>query len=129
MKIQSADQAVSPAISVILLVAVTVALVSLVSVSAFNSIDQTVEEKADATVDFSFQEDNGTNRIGYLNIEISSNQNVESIEIETPSGNTTELSKVGQEANMTIYNKGTAFAKAKDKNFNQVITKIEIENS
>jgi flagellin-like protein len=126
VRINKISKAVSPVISVVLLVAVTVSLVSLVSFTAFDTIDNTVEEKADATVEFSFQENNGTNRIGYLNAELSSNQNLESVIIETPSSNTTVLSEIGQTTNMTIYAEGTARARIENESFNQVISSIKI---
>lgn len=66
---------VSPVVGVVLLVAVTVALVALVSIVGFN-LQEDVSENSDVSVQFSDGE----------TVRIIRNQNVESIEVRDSSG-------------------------------------------
>lgn len=127
MKSNQSDNGISPVIGTILLVGVTVALVSLVAVVAFDSIDSAVSETADAEVELAFQQNAGNGRIGYLSAEVIRNQNVENIVVETPNGNSAVVSNVGDQANLTVESEGTALARAQDKNFDEVISSINIQ--
>lgn len=127
MKRTKSGTGISPVISVVLLVGVTVALVSLVAVVAFDTIDSAVSETADAEVELSFEQNAGASRIGYLYADVVRNQNVETIVVETPNGNSATLSNVGDEAQLTVETEGTAYAKAQDKNFDEIVSSIDIE--
>lgn len=127
MKSNKLHNGISPVIGTILLVGVTVALVSLVSVVAFDTIDSAVSETADAEVTMSFQQNAGAGRIGYLSAEVIRNQNVENIVVETPNGNSAVVSNVGDQTNLTVESEGTALARAQDQSFNEVISSINIQ--
>lgn len=127
MKSNKLHNGISPVIGTILLVGVTVALVSLVSVVAFDTIDSAVSETADAEVTMSFQQNAGAGRIGYLSAEVIRNQNVENIVVKTPNGNSAVVSNVGDQTNLTVESEGTAFARAQDQSFNEVISSINIQ--
>ena len=77
------DKGISPVIGVILLVAVTVALVSLATVIVFD-IGSDVSDTSDITLDV--QETNDG-----LNVNVIRNENVESINIRNPDGSTETL--------------------------------------
>lgn len=121
------NSGISPVVGVVLLVGVTVALVSLAAVVSFDAIDSVVSETADAQVELSFQQNAGNGRIGNLSAEVTRNQNVNNIVIETPSGNSDVISNVGDKTKLEVSSEGTAFAKAQDKNFDEIIASIDIE--
>jgi len=82
------NRAVSPVIGVILIVAVTVALVALATVIVFD-IGSDVSDTADATVQF--DQDGDT-----VEAQIIRNENVAEFTLQAPDGSTDEASDVGE---------------------------------
>jgi len=119
-RIQS--RGVSPAISIILLTGVTVALFSLATITSFDILDSIVDERSDATVSLSYESNSGTGTpIGVLSATFADNQNSDTVIVQTPSGNQTELTSVGSTERIDIFEEGAAFVRADDTIISRII--------
>jgi len=100
-KAQEKTDAVSPVIGVILLVAVTVALVALATVIVFD-IGSDVSDTADATV----QLDGVDDPVG-VQATVVRNENVAEFTLEDPEGNSETMSEVGETVTVDEGEEGT----------------------